>query len=329
MKPIHLGFIGCGEHAVRSHAKVVIDQPELFEITAVFDINPVAMKTITQLNRTAKIYNATSVKDLLEQEDVEAVVIATPPPFHLEAMQLAIIHKKHILCEKPLWDIAAKNKQGRDAVQRAESNGLVLTSCHPRRFEPEYIDVLQRLDGFVDCYGALKEIAFSFFYHKTSKAWRKEDSLLLDHMNHEIDMVNFLLGQNSVTLNKLSDTYDYYQVTGAREDGVNLIFSGSRRLTNKIYRNELKLTFDRGRVTVLIILKGGVINSTILKENFNTGKRIEQSKQERSVVIPFYGIMKNFALTIRGKAKNYLTPSEIIQNTIACTTLLKKEIFQS
>lgn len=84
--PIRLGFIGCGGHAVSSHAKVAAAMPELYRISKVFDINVGAAKSLLlSVYPWPHDYEfAVTVDELVCDPEVDAVVIATPHKFHLE-----------------------------------------------------------------------------------------------------------------------------------------------------------------------------------------------------------------------------------------------------
>lgn len=63
--------------------------------------------------------------------DCEAVTIASPAIAHYDAAKLALEAGRHVLCEKPLADTAAR---GRELIAIAEGKGLVLQVGHQERF---------------------------------------------------------------------------------------------------------------------------------------------------------------------------------------------------
>ncbi len=68
-----------------------------------------------------------SVDDVLTDDSVDAVVIATPVATHCDLALAAIESGKHVLVEKPL---AASTGDGRKMVQAAADNGVVLMVDH-------------------------------------------------------------------------------------------------------------------------------------------------------------------------------------------------------
>ena len=95
---IGIGIIGGGFMGML-HARA-FSQLGGVEVTAISDP---ALKTAPQLPVQAepiRLYSDHS--DLLEQEDVQAVMIATPEPLHRKAVEDAAAAGKHILLEKPI-----------------------------------------------------------------------------------------------------------------------------------------------------------------------------------------------------------------------------------
>lgn len=336
--PIRLGFIGCGKHALRSHVQPVLRMSEEFRITAVFDTRPEAMADVNDrcayidpsdtLGRPCQV---SSTDDLLNRKDVDAVVIATPPEFHLKDMEKAVLAGKHILCEKPLWISINNNEHGLDVLKQAANKKLVLTSCHPRRFEPEYAYLKNRLGKLLESFGRVVEVSYRFFYHVPPKGWREKDSLLLDHLNHEIDLVNFIFGHSSWMLTKVNDGYDRYCAKGRRGDDIIVNFSGYRTLNERMYRNEFEITFERGRIFLILCYDNrdntqdrGKVKSRYVLDNFENSERHTYIFLERSVEESFVKIMENFAKAIRGEEPSYLTPQDLKVNTVSCNCLAER-----
>jgi len=70
-------------------------------------------------NRSCKAY--TDYRELLEKEDVDAVVVATPDHSHAVITMAALKKKKHVYCEKPLtWSVA----EARAVAEEAKRAGV-------------------------------------------------------------------------------------------------------------------------------------------------------------------------------------------------------------
>lgn len=73
-----------------------------------------------------------SLDELLEREDVDAVILCLPHSTHAEAIVRSAAAGKHVFCEKPLTLTAAS---ARLAVTACQEAGVVLGVGHERRFE--------------------------------------------------------------------------------------------------------------------------------------------------------------------------------------------------
>lgn len=327
-KPIAVGFIGCGKHARKAHAAVIASYPELFSVEAVYDPSPEsASEFMDVLSQSTS--RAHSAEELLNYSGVEAVFISTPHKFHLEYAEKAVRAEKHVFCEKPLCTDAKEFPRLAALLEYAQKQNLIFTSCHPRRFDSVFNAVKQALSGWTREFGAVREVLFRFFYHVPPLGWKERDSLLLDHMNHEIDLVNFLLGFEGVSLTALWDGFDSYAVSGVRDDGVGIYFSGERRLQTKTYRNELEIRFERGRITAHSLLRGGRVEPRIITENFENDEKVITIFAPHSYDEVFVKTMQNFHAAIRGKEQNYLDNRSLLENTEACVSLLKRDWYQT
>lgn len=320
-KPVAVGFIGCGKHARKAHAAVIASYPELFSVEAVYDPSFESVSEFIRLPRSSFI--CTNFAKGVFNSGVEAVFISTPHKFHLEYAEKAVRAGKHVFCEKPLCMDEKEIPRFAALLRRAEAKNLIFTSCHPRRFDRVFLSAKEALPGWVRNFGAVREVLFRFFYHIPPSGWKEKDSLLLDHMNHEIDLVNFLLGFSRVFLRKTWDGFDSYVVSGVHNDGVGIYFSGERRLQTKTYRNELEIRFERGRMTAHSLLRGGMVESQIVVENFENDERVVTTFAPYSYDEAFVKIMQNFHAAIRGEEENYLDSRSLLENTRSCVSLLK------
>ena len=324
---IKLGVIGCGKHAYQSHIRPVLEMGDLIDITLLNDLNQTAAEKIAAEcnNFGHKMKVVTSATELIGSTNVDAILIATPPVAHMELLEAALRGGKHVLCEKPIWNGTKETTKARELFAFAKEKDLVVTTCHPRRYEPPYPEIRSELKGYVEKFGTLREINFRFFYHVPPKGWRQNDSLLLDHMNHEVDLVNYLIGRGPVRLCKIFDSANQYRVTGERleANGPSISFSGYRKLDTKTYRNELELIFDRGRVLVVSVLVNSNVRSAITIENFDLvgGSKIKVANH--NVDVPFKGIMRNLAEAIQKTSPNYLETEDLIYNNESANHLME------
>lgn len=325
VKPIKIGFIGCGGHSAR-HADVIQKMPHNFEVVGALDSNiDVAKKFLAKYGKSGLA--TISPETLLASPSIEAVLIGSPHKFHLDQARAAVMAGKHVLCEKPLWE-GDRDVEARDILGLAADTGLIFSSCHLRRFEKEYVHMRSRLPIYLDAFGRALEFHFQFFYHKPSTKWKMDDSLLLDHMNHEVDLVHFLFGHSSAKFWRLSHGMDEYRVVGKTETGLGIWFSGYRKLESCTFRNELELVFERGRVKGEAVLNSstGIVSSLVKIQSFEDGSASETIFSPHSYDDALFGVMENFAAAISGEESCYLTSQDLLVNTTICNDLLKNEL---
>lgn len=83
-------------------------------------------------------------EEILDDDEVEAVVLATPHSKHVEQVAAAAARGKHVYCEKPF----ALTKSGAEkAVAAVEDAGVTLALGYNRRLHPEMNSLRERIDS--------------------------------------------------------------------------------------------------------------------------------------------------------------------------------------
>ncbi|MEI2640582.1 MAG: Gfo/Idh/MocA family oxidoreductase [Microthrixaceae bacterium] len=129
----------------------------------------------------------TNVDDLIAANLAEAVIVATPTPFHHEVVSKCLSAGLHTLVEKP---IAATVEEADDLIARAEEAGVVLMVGHVERFNPVIMELRNHLGTPVhieaDRVGPFSD--------------RVKDSVVLDLMIHDLDIVRMLADSEVVDI---------------------------------------------------------------------------------------------------------------------------------
>ena len=121
---VGLGIIGCGAISnlhIRESRK-----DDRLRWVAACDVSPEALQARADEYDIPGRYG--SVDDLLADPAVAAVVVATPPPYHVGPTVAALKAGKHVLVEKPIALSADEVRQMIDA----QSDGLVAACCSSR-----------------------------------------------------------------------------------------------------------------------------------------------------------------------------------------------------
>lgn len=305
---IPLAIIGCGGHA-QHHARHLA--PHFMVVTA-WDPEPEMANQISSI-----LPKAETLEALLTMDAVEAVMICSPDEFHLTQIEQALKAGKHVFCEKPLLVPGESIERLQAAFAFAEDNRLVLTSCHPRRYDKPIFWLRDRVcpqrddPGFPARFGKVINFSFDFSYHKPANEWKYARSLLLDHANHEVDLMNALFGIQGFEAWKLHDGPDYYAVAGKREDGITFQFQGTRRLDSRTYPEWCRIRFERGEVALDMMM--GL--AYVIDHESGTTEMVPDLKIDYSGRLE--RVMKDFASQISDDSPGYLSRPEMLMNTEA------------
>jgi inositol 2-dehydrogenase len=141
MRKIGIGVVGVGEMGKR-HAENVRQLVPGARLVAIADAAAARAQSVAEELEVERWFS--SLEAILECQEIEAVVIATPDKFHAASVQLAAQAGKHVLCEKPL---ALSMSDAYAAVRAAERAGVRLQVGFMRRYDPAYAAAKERIDA--------------------------------------------------------------------------------------------------------------------------------------------------------------------------------------
>jgi hypothetical protein len=124
MAPRRIGILGCGMIAELGHLPALKNCPGLV-VDAIYDVN---WNRALAMQSKFQIPHAYPQESDFWQSDLDAVVICTPAPLHLNNVLAAARHGKHVLCEKPLAMNESDIQQMIDVMDRA---GLMFFTGSP------------------------------------------------------------------------------------------------------------------------------------------------------------------------------------------------------
>lgn len=319
-----MGVVGLGSHAQRSHIEPLGVLPGV-EIVAVCDPDEGARRRFVDGGSHPAAAAYRSSEDLLEHDGLDAVIVASPDRFHLETLTACVQAGVHALVEKPLADRRAQLPQLASALMRAAEQGLIISSCHPRRFDPPYVALRRELPWLQQRLGALLEIRCDFLYRLPRKA-DLHTGLLMDHINHELDLVHFLVGHSPFVAHRLIDGQDRYAASGVRQDGIVFSFSGTRRLQRTAYPEYVHLRFDGGTATLLC--DAGTLEWTDIDQRadpFYGATRVGAT----DYAARFSAVNENFVRACQGQEASYLGHRDLVLNTEIGIALTEDGTFDS
>ncbi|MEZ5072883.1 MAG: Gfo/Idh/MocA family oxidoreductase [Bacteroidales bacterium] len=114
---IKAAVIGLGKMGI-SHASIVAAHPDV-EMVAVCDSSSLVL---SGFKKFSKVATYSDYKKMIDKEDLDFVMVATPTKLHYPMVKYALEHNLHVFCEKPFM---LKQEQGEEIVKLAAEKGLV------------------------------------------------------------------------------------------------------------------------------------------------------------------------------------------------------------
>jgi predicted dehydrogenase len=164
------------------------EQEGKLKLLKVYDQSIAALGALLISKETARIGEkrlTQNFSDILDDQEITAVHIATPNPTHYEIARKALEAGKNVLVEKPM---TIKPSESHELVDLARSKGLVLQVGHIYRFNA----ALRLARGIVDR-GDLGKL-FYIRIQWTDQAFFPDRDIIFDLGPHPVDILNQLLG---------------------------------------------------------------------------------------------------------------------------------------
>jgi predicted dehydrogenase len=201
--PVTVGVVGLGDWGPRLVR--IFDELPTAELRWLCDESPAALLRLQPRFPAAR--TTVDIEDLLADEELDAVVIATPAATHHRLARRAIDAEKHVLVETPLTLSGAHSQ---DLVDRAERLGRRLMGGHVLLFHPAIRRLKELIDG-----GALGDI----YYLRGSRLGlgkpRLDVGVVGDLGPHDVAAVLYLLGDEPVEVTARGGLYGEVGVVDA------------------------------------------------------------------------------------------------------------------
>ncbi|MHC4510827.1 MAG: Gfo/Idh/MocA family protein, partial [Planctomycetota bacterium] len=165
---IRVGVIGCGGRGSGA-AKNCVESSQGVQIVALADafadrLNGLKNQFKVPNNRCFTGLNA--YKELLALDDVNLVILGTPPGFRPAQYAAAIAAGKNVFMEKPVAVCPEGIKSVIESSQQAERKGLAVVAGTQRRHEAKYVETMKRIHD-----GAIGEIVSAQCYWNMGALW--------------------------------------------------------------------------------------------------------------------------------------------------------------
>jgi len=218
--PLRFGLIGCGE--IGQLRAAALKQCAPARLVAVTDIDHTSAQTVAA-------QSGSRVEDdwrtMVRRDDLDAVIVSTPPSLHAEISIEASNRGKHVLCEKPLGRTPA---ECRSMVKVARENNRFLATGFNYRFYPSIEKAKALMDAGV--IGALDHVRAYSGYSAAdhNHDWVHDAEImgggaLRDNGIHLIDLTCYFLGEVAEVKGFASDSV--WGFKGCEDNGFALLRS--------------------------------------------------------------------------------------------------------
>lgn len=158
-----------------------------------------AEKNLEILGKRDNIRVTTSYKDILEDKDVDAVIIATPTETHYKIAKDCLNAGKHILVEKPL---TLKSEESGELIEIADKKRKVLMVGHIFIFN----EAVRKLKEYIGS----KEIGNVLYLHFSRTGLgpiRKDVNTLWDLATHDLSILLYLIEEKPLNIIARGECY--------------------------------------------------------------------------------------------------------------------------
>ena len=221
---IRWGFIGCGS-VTEKKSGPAFNKVDGSEIVAVMRRDKEKAMDYAARHDIKKWYD--NANDLINDNDVNAVYIATPPGSHYEYAIAAIKAGKPVYIEKPM---AASYEECVEINKVSEETGVPCFVAYYRRTLPYFLKVKQLIDD--GKLGDISTVQISFAippyatdYNRNNLPWRVNKEIagagyFYDLASHQLDLLDFIFGEIEDVYGFTHNTAGLYDV----EDTVSTTF---------------------------------------------------------------------------------------------------------
>jgi predicted dehydrogenase len=279
MTPFRVGIIGCGLIG-NKRARFIKDDP-FASICCASDIIISNAQALIKEHANCKATAYQDWRDMLDKEDLDIVIVATPNKFLGEISSRAAEKDSHILCEKPL---GRNTKEAQEIVKAVKKKNVILKTGFNHRHHPAIFKAHELIER-----GALGETYYArcIYGHGGrpgyEREWRASREIcgggeLLDQGVHVVDLFRWFLGDFEEAFGTISTYYWDTEV----EDNAFALFKTVKGQTASMHTSwtqwKNRFTFEIYGEAGYLIVEG--LGGSYGTETVTIGKRLKV-KDER------------------------------------------------
>ncbi len=219
---IRVGVVGCGGRGTGAANNCIESSPgvKIVALADVFADQVQGAKNRFKVPDKRCFAGLNAYKELMALDDVDMVILATPPAFRPPHLAEAVKRGKHVFMEKPVATCPAGIKMVIEASETATQKKLAIVAGTQRRHEAKYVETMKRIrDGAIgkivsaQCYWNMGELwvgraKSNWQNYKSGKwsdvewqirnwlfsSWLSGDHICEQHV-HNIDVINWAFGE--------------------------------------------------------------------------------------------------------------------------------------
>jgi len=186
---INFSIIGAGGMG-SAYAKIISSLPDA-------KVRYICDKDLSRAERLAKTYNArytSDIKEAVRSEEVDAIIVTTPPFVRREIFTFAVEYNKPIYCEKPL----STNYRSALELYKIVHDKIPLMMGFVLRWWPVYEFIKEKLPKLGRLSFAYFTVIGNWLTLVNRTPWRKKKELnsgIMEQAIHEIDIARYLFGE--------------------------------------------------------------------------------------------------------------------------------------
>ena len=190
-----IGIIGAGYWGI-NHVRT-FNALASCELVRVADLAPSNLNKVKSIS--GSIEATSDYTDIIKDDDIDAVVIATDAPSHHALAIEAVRAGKHVLVEKPL---ALRVADGEEMVRIAEEHKRTLMVGHILLYHPGVAKVKEYVSS-----GELGDVYYVFSQRVNLGKVRSNENALWSLAPHDISIMLYLIGEEPVEVSASGRSY--------------------------------------------------------------------------------------------------------------------------
>ena len=186
---VNVGVVGCGywgPNLVRNFRSL-----DECKVKIICDKNEKRLKYLRKLY--PDVETTQKIDDLISDDEIHAVAIATPVSFHFEQAYNALSAGKHVFIEKPM---AASVKECKDLLNIAKKNSKILMVGHTFI----YTAAVRKMREIIKK-GEIGDIMYISARRLNLGLFQKDINVAWDLAPHDISIILYLMEETPVSVN--------------------------------------------------------------------------------------------------------------------------------